>query len=217
MAEYLQGTVERLGQAWAKEQGYHSVFVREAIAHREGIADRLSSRLRTARRERLAEERRKKEEQAEAARSSGTHTGNALVLMDVINSEEDLNADYLYGEEPGTNAARRAKREAAWAAADFAAKEEERKRDEAEAADPALKEARLAEEAKLKAEQDKRWAEEDRRQAKLAARRKGGYRARRETPREQRQGLNSYYDGYDKGAEIGLDKQIDKTSNKAIA
>ena len=123
---------------------------------------------------------------------------------------------YLYGEEPGTHAARRAKREALWASIDADNKRLEAERDAAELADPALKEARLAEEAKAKAEQTKRWAEEDRLEALRASRRKGARRPRAMTPREQRASLDSYYDGYDKGAEIGFEQQIDKTAAKEL-
>ena len=45
MAKYLQETIERLAQRWAKDTGYSSVFVREAIAYREGMSARIVDRL----------------------------------------------------------------------------------------------------------------------------------------------------------------------------
>src|SRR5690606_26953988 len=61
MAQYLQDTVERLAQQWAKDNYYKSVFVREAIAYREGMTARLSERLRE-RRDRIVTEARQEAE-----------------------------------------------------------------------------------------------------------------------------------------------------------
>lgn len=192
LADYLQHTIERLAQAWAKQNGYNSVFVREAIAYREGMADRLCSRLQRLRLDRLAEDERKQREANSRPSAPGL---NALVLASVINSEQDLNTDYLNGWEPGTAAAKRARSEA-WYAEIRAKNEAERQaRDAAELANPELKAARLAEEAREQARWDKKY---------------GGrtYRERAPTAREQRSYLSSHTEGYRKADDIGLDKQV---------
>src|SRR5690606_38263639 len=113
MAQYLQDTVERLAQQWAKDNYYKSVFVREAIAYREGMTARLSERLRE-RRDRMVTEARheaekRKQEQSRGAADPGT---TALTIVDVISTEQDLNNDYLNNWELGTTARNRAESEA---------------------------------------------------------------------------------------------------------
>lgn len=41
-------------------------------------------------------------------------------------------------------------------------------------------------------------------------------RYRKETPEEERRGLGSYWAGYDKGREIGIDPQMDKAKQRVI-
>lgn len=230
LAEYLQSAVERLAQEWAKRQGMN-VFKKEAIIYREGIALRLVSRLNDQRREKLSEERRK--EAARKAAADAAHSpsgGTALVLASVIQSEDDLNNDYLQGWEPGTTARKRAEsdaRSAAWAA-EWRVKREaaERARDEAELANPALKEARLAKEAeaqRLLDEQNAKWDREwERKKAKREAyyQQHGRYpednKKKRLTKEELRRTTPAFQAGYVKGADIGLDKQIDEQQRKGI-
>lgn len=101
MAEYLQSTVERLAREYAKTAfPGQSIFIKEMIAYREGLATRLSERLRQLRRDRVAEDERKKREAAATARHPGSAGGTGLILMDVIYSEEDANYDHLYGYPP---------------------------------------------------------------------------------------------------------------------
>lgn len=210
MADYLVRTVERLAQAKAKEDGYN-VFCREMIAYREGMADRLVERLRTMRRDReRAEEQAKRERAATARHPGAAPTGNALVLADVANTEYDLNMDHFYGYPPGTFAERRANAAARQAAAQAAADEELRLRDAAELADPALKAARLAKEAKAQADSDAYWKKVFAKQAK----RKPRYR--NATPEEERRMLHTFEQGRQKGDTIGLDQQIDKQARRAV-
>jgi hypothetical protein len=204
MAEYLQQAVERLAQEWSRDLGYRSVFVREAIAYREGMASRLSSRLWDLRYQRIREDRRKQEEQA--ANATGQ---NALVLADVIHAEEDLNADYMEGLEPGTHARWRAERNARRAKAQAEAAALLAKRDEEEAANPALREARLAQEEADRIQRQKENEEWSRKYEKKQAR-------RAKTPAEKRQELNGYWEGYEDGADIGLDKQVDEKKGKTL-
>lgn len=208
MADYLQQTVERLAQEWAKPR-YNSVFVREAIAYREGMATRLVERLNALRRERIAEDERKRKEQP--TYSGG---GNALVLLDVINSEHDLNEDYIYGLEPGTTAKKRAEQEARRAAAQAKADEAFRVQQEWDAAHPVEAAARKAAEKK---ELEEWWAEYKAKEAKRAARRKEPVqRYRAMTPQEQRAGLHSFGEGMRKANDIGLERQVDADVRRGI-
>ena len=212
MAEYLQGTVERLAREYAKVHfPGQSIFIRDMIAYREGVATRVAERLRTLRAERVREdERKKREAQATRNHPGAASGGTGLILMDVIYSEEDANYDFLYGYEPGTMARRRAENEARRAAALAAANAALAERDAAELANPALKAARLAQEAKDYDEMIKRWAKEDTK----AANRKPRYRNM--TPEEERAQLGTFHSGYHKGNEVGLDQQVAKESRPGI-
>jgi hypothetical protein len=95
MAEYLEGVTERLARRWVKEnRPGKSVFIKEAIAYREGLAGRLTNRLWTKRWEHLAAEKERIAQERARNLSAGIDTRNAVVLQDVINTEEDLNADF---------------------------------------------------------------------------------------------------------------------------
>lgn len=204
MADYLQGTVERLAKEWANDEGFHSVFVKQAIAYREGIAERLVERLNALRNERLAEDRKKEAEaKARATHPAYASSGTSLVLSSVIQSEDDLNNDYIEGLEPGTTSQRRAEARARRDAVIVAADAALALRDAQEAADPTLRAARLAAEAAEQARIDKYWADL-----------KPRYRA--ETPREARRRMASFGHGYEEGNNIGLDKQIDRNSRKEL-
>lgn len=124
-----------------------------------------------------------KEEAAKAAASTSTgNTKNALVLASYTQAEEDANRDLLYGE--GYSARSRAKvaeMERAWAAADEAEK--------------AWRAANPEAAAKKDAE-----AEKDRRKQK-------SYKYK-ETGRDRRRNSYEYYAGYEKGANVSLDKQV---------
>src|SRR5690606_12961966 len=90
MAQYLQDTVERLAQKWAKDNAYKSVFVREAIAYREGMVLRLSTKLNERREAIVSEARRKEQERKRDEARADIVTGNELTILDVISSEEDF-------------------------------------------------------------------------------------------------------------------------------
>lgn len=209
MADYLQQTVERLAQQWAKQNGYNSPFVKPAIAYREGMAERLTERLHALRAERLHKDDEAIKARAKAGDTEpGTHH-NALVLLDVVQTETDLNNDMLNGYEPGTTAKWRSE----WKARQLRATQEAdralQERDAAEAADPALKEARLAAE-KAEEEYREKLAEAARkREERNAKRRKGdGFRWRQETAQEARRRMGSFSTGYADGNNVGLDQQV---------
>jgi hypothetical protein len=207
MAKYLQETVERLAQKWAKENGYKSVFVREAIAVREGMTARLSERLQERRNEQI---RKAEEAKRDRERNATASTSNALTIVDIVSSEADFNNDYLNNWEMGTTARKRHEdevwRKKYWA--DY--QEKMRKQAEWDAANPEAAAKRKAEEAA----RNEKWRREEERKA---ARRKGTSRYRRLTPEEERMGLGSYYEGRSMGAEIGLDTQVDASERRKIA
>jgi hypothetical protein len=207
MAQYLQDTVERLAQQWAKDNLFKSVFVREAIAYREGMTARLSERLQERRQSivteaRQAEQRRKQAE----ARNEATPGTTALTILDVISSEADFNNDYLNNWELGTTARRRAESEARQAAWQREYKERQ----------AAKTPEQLAAE---RAETEKFWAEYLKKEAKRQARRDKTPpkpRYRRPTAEEERMGLGSYYEGRAKGNEVGIDDQVRGESKRAL-
>jgi len=215
MADYLQSTVERLAQEWARGRGFKSVFVRDAIAYREGMAARLVERLQQIRKERLEEDERKKREETARSRHPGAApTSNALVLADVMESEQDLNNDYIMGYPPGTSARNRAEANARRVAAQVAAEEALHKQKEWEEANP---EEAAAKRAKEEADR-KEWWENYLKKNKPRKGRTKEYtpRSRKPTAAEQRAGLRSFSEGHADADEIGLDDQIDGDKTKRI-
>lgn len=239
MAEYLQKTVERITQDHARANGVN-VFCRDMIAYREGMAERLVYRLGVLRRERIEED---KARQAEA-RASQVHTpstastpGTALALVDVINSEADLNTDYLNGLEPGTTGALRAASIARQAV--YAEKHRLWEEDKAEFA------RRWPEDVKALTENDE-WtvryherqaaeAEQRRIKAEKAEQRKQTmirngtykepeqigyddrtYRERPKTPQEQRRALDSFWHGSERGKDVGIDTQVESNKQERL-
>jgi len=199
MAQYLQDAVERLARDWVRDhRPGKSIFIKEAIAYREGVANRLVTRMWTLRQQRIKEEEAKvKAERANNA-AHGVFTENALVISDVINTEEDLNNDHVMGWSMGTSAAKRKEREVRQAAAEVAAQEELERQNAWDAANPAEAAARKAKEA---AENEAIYKKFREKQAKQ--------RTRKMTPEEERRSLGSYNKGYDDGEHVSLDKQID--------
>jgi hypothetical protein len=234
MAEYLQQTIERIAQEWARDMGYKSCFVREAIAHREGIATRLVERLEVMRRERLEADERKKREEAASARHPSAVPGTSLVLADVVFMEEDFNTDYLSGLEPGTTAARRAEARARQMAAD----EDARIRGEQRALwkndraafmtkyhDNTALQAQMQQQDKVNEDYQKYLNGETTdtygpgyKPTKARASRAYSYnpRTRAPTAREERASPSSFSSGYAKGDSVGLDGQIDHTKTKQV-
>lgn len=205
MGEYLQQTIERLCRE--RLHGDHGdktnsqFFSSWAMAYREGIADRVIEKLQERRAHLIKEEERKVRAAAKAARAAGrtgTSTTTALTILSVTKSEQDANKDFLYGE--GWSAEQAAER-AARAAAE---KEADRAYSAWAKANP--------EEAKKKAAQER---EEDR---KYWARRQGGRRGGwgRESASDRRKGSGAYYAGYDAGAGVSIEPQVDKGEQKRL-
>lgn len=214
MAEYLQHTVERLAQEWAKPR-YRSVFVREAIAYREGMAYRLVQRLNALRIARLDEDARKKNEEAARNQHPNAATSNALVLADVIESEHDYNLDYLHNLEPGTSARIRAESKARQAAAQAAVDEALRAKKQWRLDNPELaaEEDRLAQEAS-----EKFWSQYTKKNSSRTKRagREPVVRERAPTEQEKRRNLRAFDEGRAKGDEVGLDTQVGRDKRAKI-
>jgi hypothetical protein len=217
MAAYLQETVEKLAQQWAKSEGFKSVFVRDAIAYREGMAYRITERLQARRDQLVREEQQRTEERKreEAARGQAS-TSSALTLVDIISTEADFNNDYLNGWELGTTARNRHERDMAAKANEARHAENRRVHEEKMLTDPAYRAMKEAE-AVVNAAY---WAEWDKKHAAKAARRSSyvskGPRARAQTEEEKRQGLAAFWEGHDAGKNVGIDTQVDKSANKEL-
>jgi hypothetical protein len=82
MAKYLEQTIERLARQWvAENRPGRSIFIKEAIAFREGVSQRISERLWSQRYEHTRAEKAKQDAERERNRAQGINTENALVLQ----------------------------------------------------------------------------------------------------------------------------------------
>ncbi|MDB5177510.1 MAG: hypothetical protein JWN75_1178 [Candidatus Saccharibacteria bacterium] len=209
MGNYIQSTIERLCRE--RFPANNQFFMREAVAFREGMADKIKVRLWERRRESQREEDRKAQEAAARAKATGIDTAFALTLKDVGNSEEKGNYDFIHGEGAWD------RREAAHEKWD---KEYAERRAAQAKADKEAEEAYTAwaaenpEEA-AKAEKQ-RLAKE--RAAERARQRRGGGWGRYRAPdaREQRQSSDYYDQGQEAGAKVSLEPQMDRGETKRI-
>lgn len=192
MSEYLQQTIERLAREWAGHGSQY--FTKSAVSYRDGMAARLVERLQRLRQERLDADERKRREDATRARHPGAAPSTALVLADVVQMEEDLNNDHLYGE--GWSAKQRANR-ARWQAE---AQAELDKQAAWELANPV---EAAAKKAKEKAEWD-------------AYIKKNANRNSRYTAPRYKGDANAYWQGHDKGNDIGLNQQVGHDPAKRV-
>jgi hypothetical protein len=208
MAKYLQETVEKLAQKWAKDNAYKSVFVREAIAYREGMAGRICERLEQRRAQQISELREQEaQRKRDEARDGIAPSTNALTIIDVTSTEADFNNDYLNGWEMGTTA-----RNAAESKARYDAYMAKRRAEEA-AKTPDQK---AADAARIKAQMEQ-WAKEDAAREKRRNKTPPMPRYRRATPEEERANLSSYYEGRRDGQDVGLDQQTTHDSKRRLA
>lgn len=217
MAEYIQQTIERLAREWAKSQ-HLNIFAKDAVIYREGMATRIVERLNRLRGERLeADRKRKAEEETRKAHPAYAGSGNALVLADVIATEEDLNNDYLYGYEPGTHARRRKENEIR--RAEYRAQYEEKERQDAQwrLENPEAAAKRDEEAAAQRARWEKEYARKER--ARERARERSGYYDRqyyKTNKDEERRSSPGFRAGYRKGDEVSLNEQVDREQRGAI-
>ena len=199
MAEYLEQAIERLVRD-RLEQDHTQFFTRWAASYREGVADRLQSKLYKRRQELQAEEeRRERERAAQSRHPAAAPTSSGVDLATYTQSEYDANIDHLYGE--GTSAR--------WAAERYQAEQAAKKAREERAA---WELAHPAEAAAQKAQAEKEWQEWLKKNAGRNRRSSGGYRERKSNRDDA-----GYYAGYEDGASIGLDPQVNKSNQRRLA
>lgn len=205
MAGYLLQTIERLCRERFTENS--QFFMREAVAFREGMADNVIERLLERRRHLISEEQRKAADAEKAARKAaraGVSTATALTISSVIKSEHEANYDFLHGE--GAYARRQA---------DSLRRQKERAKADAEA------EAAYAAWAAAHPEEARKEAAKERARQRKAEQREalglGRGRYRGPTDAERRRSSGHYYQGYDKGAEIGLEQQAPAAAKGRLA
>jgi hypothetical protein len=206
MGRYLEATIERLARQWvAENHPGRSIFIKPAIAYREGIAARLTDRLWQERyKHQQAEELKRAEERQRNARA-GINTENALVLQDVINTEEDLNNDHVNKWAPGTSAKMRAEREARQAKIEADTAAMLAKQAEWDATHPEEAARRKAKEQRDYEAMSEKWRREDEKR-----------RYRKPTAEELRRQMPAFREGWQEGENVSLNKQVDKKDTRRI-
>ena len=183
MAQYLETAIERVVKERIKGNDLHHMS-NWAVSFRRGCFDRVIEMLQDRRRKFIDEEEKRQREAARKA--SGASTATALTIGTLAQQEKDANMDFIYGE--GWSAKRRAEQAA-------------------RAAEAARKEAEYTAWAKSNPEEArKREAELKARYEKENRRYRGGRTQRDNTD------YSAYYSGYDAGAGISLDQQVDTGS-----
>lgn len=210
MAQYLQDTIERLARQWAGEP--RDFFTKATISYRDGMAARVCERLTIKREAQRHEAEIKAQEDAMRAKHPGAvNTHNALTIVDVINSEQDLNNDFLYGRPEGWHAQQRAEQEARRrkAQADYDA--EVKRLEQWKNDNPEEWAAEQERQIREQAEQRIKWAKEE---AKRAKRRKGvtSYLAPK-----YKGDHSAYAAGHRAGNDVGLDQQMGHSNKNKVS
>lgn len=225
MFEYLEQTIERL---LVEEVGTspQDRFTRWAHSFRLGAAQRLRERLEERHDQRLREQEQKAREANATARHPGAAPGTALVILkEYAGEEQDLNDDMRLGLKPGTTRANRLEREARYLNAMNKAKEllaSDPTLDESVAsymsqgwsrdrAEQIFKVGKYAPPPETEAQRRRREEREDRENRRYWEREEA--RERREARKVDWRGFAR---GEDRGAQVGLDDQIDKQDRKSI-
>jgi hypothetical protein len=196
MFDYLMETIERIAPYTNAER-----MSKSALSWKLGCSERLQARLRERAR------RLRTESDAKVAASSqptnGGTPGTALTLTNVYEAERAANYDARYGDGAW---ARRLARIADWEAnrekhdAEWRAQAERREREHREWLESLTP-------AQLRKYQEKLKRAEERAEAKYE----------REWQREQAKiDRNAYWEGHDRGNDIGLDEQIERQEIKRL-
>ena len=209
MAIYLEKTIERLCRDWMGAERSMQYYSRDAVAYREGVADRVIEKILDRRNEIDLAEKRKEAEAARKASEAGTSFETALTIAGLSDREKAANYDFLHGEGAW------AKKEAR--AAEFEKDWDKRQAARAEATVRAEKE--YAEWAAAHPEEAEKEAKKERarERAKERYREKNGYRSYRfrETASDMRKSSGSYHRGYKAGEKVSIDPQMgDKTQRR---
>lgn len=202
MANYLNGTIERLCRERLGGEAAKQFFSRDAVAFREGIADRVIDKIQKRRNDIMDEENRKAAEAARQASRDGVNLGTALTLAGINEREKQANYDFLHGEGAWAKMkAAEAEWEAEWA---------ERRRQQALA--EAAAEKVYAAWAEAHPEEAKKEAAKERARQRAADQRSergGGRRYRfRETTEDMRKSSGAYHAGWEAGANVSIDQQM---------
>lgn len=190
MADYILGTIERMARERFPEPS--QFFTRRANSYREGLAEAVIGKIYDRRRHLLAEDKKKERDAKRAAEKlerEGVSTATTLTLSTLRKSEKDANTDFIYGE--GTSAR--------WAAAEAAAAENYRKREE-----EYTKWAKAHPEEAVAKEAERR-----------KQRRRSSWNAGMGSGSKKRD-HGAYYEGQDKGREISIDPQAEGRKVKGL-
>lgn len=221
MFEYLLQTIERLARDDVKDPTKY--FTRYAHSFKEGCSDRLIERLEDKQEQILAEQEQKVKEETVRRRHPGAASSNlpAVVLRDVVQTENDLNNDLDEGWAPGTTAKNREtyERERDAEHANYEIKKNELVKagyhpDVADYMSRGWSEARAYEfvyPKEEKPETDAQRAKRERRETN------DWYRERQRREREAaRLDPTGYRKGRESGNNVGLDKQVDRSTRGRI-
>lgn len=217
MAAYLDGAIERLcrERLGGDGGGHRQYYSRDAVAYREGVADRVMEKVRARRNELEAEEDHRVAEAALKAATEGLSTSRGLTLAGLREREEQANYDFLHGEGAwARREARKAENSRMWA-------EEREAQARAEAAaEKELAKWALAHPEEAAAAEAKRQADarrEERQEERRAARRTGRRRYRfRATAADMRRDSGSYAAGYDDGKDVSIEPQVGDKDQRRI-
>ena len=196
---------------------------RAAHSFRMGCCQRLTQRVAKQHDQVMAESVRAKAEQAAATKHPSGAGGNALALVDVFGSEDDLNNDAFWEYPAGTTARHRAEALAKAAAREAAVEAAYQRIIEQRKTMPVVRAPlppeRTPEQKAQEAKDNARWQREYAKQCEAEARReeREEQRARRERQRAlDRIDRNAYSIGSRTGESISLNKQVDEDKRKAI-
>jgi hypothetical protein len=214
MACYLDQTIERLCREMLGGERSMQYYSSDAVAFREGVADRVIEKICDRRAELVDADRRKKAEAERKAAEAGISLSMELTISGLSEAEEAGNYDFLHGE--GAWAKRKAweaESEARWAERREARAKAEA---EAEAAAAAWAAAHPEEAAEAAKKERARQRARDRAAERRALSGGGGRYRFRETKEEMRRGSSAYHAGYKKGADVGIDPQVNPSNIRKI-
>lgn len=211
MGSYIDQTIERLCREMLGSERSMQYYSRDAVAFREGVADRVIEKIIDRREELVAKEKRDQAEAARKASAAGVSLAKTLTVAGLTEKEKQGNYDFIHGEGAW---ARKAADEAEWEAGRAERRIRQAKAQAAAEQAHAAWAAAHPEEARREAAKER--ARERARERRLE--RGGGYgRYRfRQTAEEMRRDSGSYHAGYSKGDEVSIDPQVSPGQNKRI-
>lgn len=213
MADYLENAVNQMVRD--RFGGGGAYFSKDAYAFRQGMVDTLVGRVRKKREAEEAERQREKREQEARNRHPGAATENAIVLIsDVAREEQKANYDYLHGEGAWD------RREARIAASIERSRKAAEEYDAWALANPEEVARKQEELAKSAARRQKEIERNERRKERARQERidRFGYDPQDYKPRKATVYDNdAYWEGRDKGHNVGLDEQIDEQKRRRLA